>query len=77
MAMSPRVWDNPQRPDNTAGPRPVCPRCGSALVGPFAAYDENNQSCQKTACSRIGCAYIARMVYGFGTMKDADTVSFK
>jgi len=75
--VNPRVWNNPMQPDTTAGPSPVCPRCGSPIVGPFASFDEHNHPTQKTACSNQRCTYVARVVFGFGTMKDADTLTFK
>lgn len=77
MPVQQKIWENPQRPDTSSGPRPLCPRCGAPLVGPFSAYDENNQNIQKTACSQQGCTYVARIVYGFQSMKDADTLTFR
>jgi hypothetical protein len=75
--MAQRTWVNPQQPDQGVGPEPTCPRCGSPIARPFAAYDQNNQAIQKTACSNIGCPYVVKIIYGFGTVKDADTISFK
>jgi hypothetical protein len=73
--MGTTVIRNPKPPVDLGNNILACPECGNILPASYAAYDANNRAHRKMACST--CGYVAWREYGYGSMKDADTTSFK
>lgn len=74
MATGNNAWDNPQRPV-MMGTTPICPICGSEIVGPFSATLANNQIAKKWGCSR--CPYTMRLETGYKNAFEANPVELK